>query len=119
MKENQLPAGPFYISDYWLARPIRMYSDGTFLVSPYHGGSADHRPTPFTNASNINHARQSSPRYVITGFVMTEQNTVKLFGKPSAEYCKLSINGEEVKVLDYSQNTIAEDYFREQAIKSY
>lgn len=113
MKASGLPQGWFYVADYWVARPLRLYSGGAFGVMAYSG------LVPFFNASNIVDARKAVPRFIIAGISMPYKEVVSRFGPPRAEYCPTSLNGSELKVLDYSESPAALEFLRNNAIKAY
>lgn len=113
MLENHLPEGAYYVSDYWYARPIRLYSEGRFSVSPYG------QFTPFTNASNLKQARAATPRFIITGLSLPHDETIKKFGPPNRTLCQTEGAGLNAVVLDYSDNSTVRDYLQEKAKSSY
>lgn len=113
MKQNKMPSGALYVSDYWLARPIRLYSHGVYGVSAYGG------LMPFPNASNVAKARKATPRFIITGISVDYNEVVKRFGPPSAEHCRMIVGSADMRILDYSDNEKAQAYLRDNAIKSY
>lgn len=113
MLENQLPAGSYYIADYWNARPIRLYSAGRFGVSPYV------QLLPFTNASNIKNSRAATPRFIITGITIDYDTTIKKFGAPSREFCRAAGAGLGSVILDYSDNEEVRSYLLAKARNSY
>lgn len=113
MKQNKMPFGALYVSDYWLARPIRLYSQGLYGVSAYGG------LIPFQNASNVAKARKATPRFIITGISVDYNEVVKRFGQPRAEYCRMIVGSADLRILDYSNSEKAQAYLRENAIKSY
>jgi hypothetical protein len=114
MADENLPEGALYIADYWIARPIRFYSNGLFDVSPYGGGLQ-----PFTNASNVSKARMAQPRFVITGHAVDYNLILNKYGAPRQEYCKIDVVGVQLRILDYSENDFAIQDLRSKAIKSY
>jgi hypothetical protein len=113
MKENGLPTGSLYIADYWLARPLRLHSEGAFRVSPYFAWA------PFTNASNILHSRNAHPRFIITGISIDYNEVINRFGEPDAEYCKMNVIGHELQVLDFSSNEQVKAFLRNNAVHTY
>lgn len=99
MNENNLPAGWKYQSDFWLARPTSMFSNGKYGVVPYSNGSV------YSNASNIKNVRHAKPIYVISGKSAKATDYISQYGAPSAIYCKMTLrSGDEVQIMDYSQN---------------
>ena len=109
MRENNLPVGHLYISDYWFARPIQMHSLNDFGVVAYIGLHL------YPAASNVVKTMKASPGFVITGFSLDYKDVINVFGPPEAEYCNMSVLGHELKILDYSNNVQVKEVLRSHA----
>ncbi|MCA1455363.1 hypothetical protein I6F35_19435 [Bradyrhizobium sp. BRP22] len=113
MEQQRLPQGWLYISDYWMARPVRMLSHGRFGLVPYLDGV-------FSNQSNLRWIRSATPRYAIAGFGLAESNLVHRYGPPRATFCDMQLgNGATVKVLDYSDNEDFKTSIRREVVAAY
>jgi hypothetical protein len=112
---SQSGIGNYYISDYWIARPIRMYSNNKLGVNPYLTLNM-----LFTNAAKVSYIRVSDPKYIIIGGSITEENVLARFGKPSLVKCDMVLNnGYGIKMFDYEDNATARAILKEEALKAY
>jgi hypothetical protein len=116
MRENELPHGPYYVANYWTARPVRLYSEGLYEVFSYNRMSG-----PFTNTANIVRARKAKPQFVITGYLTKYSEVIERFGAPSAEYCAMRVGSADtftgpypVKILDYRDNEDVQNLLEKQ-----
>jgi hypothetical protein len=107
--------GDELISDYWIARPIRMYSGENIWVNPYLAPDF-----LFTNASNVARIRQSHPKHVIVGGSLAEEGVRARLGSPTSVFCAMTLNnGYGLKVFDYSNNKEALNLLKSDANRAY
>jgi len=113
MKENHLPTGAYYMSDYWPEIPIRLYSNNEFLVI-----AANRFFDIWTPGSDVAQDRKISPKFIITGYDIDEKNVIKKLGSPEKIYCRMDIAGNKMSILDYSHNEKVKAFLKEKAMKS-
>jgi hypothetical protein len=95
-----------------------MYSDHKYGVVSIDGWSRA-LPRLYTFTSNIKKIRKATPEYLITGYSVNEAEIISLFGKPKAEYCTMVFQGQNVKIMDFTDNSKFKNHFKEEAGKSY
>lgn len=112
---NKIKLGDELISDYWIARPIRMFSEGKIWVNPYLAPNF-----LFTNASNVARIRQTNPKHIIVGGALSEEGVRARFGSPTSVFCSMTLNnGYGLKVFDYSDNDGALNLLKSDADHAY
>lgn len=112
---NNIDLGDGLISDYWIARPIRMYSGDKIWVTPYLAPNF-----LFTNASNVARIRQSNPKHIIVGGALSEVDVRARFGSPTSVICSMTLkNGYGLKVFDYTKNGVALNLLKSDAEHAY
>lgn len=113
MDREAAPEGWRYIADYWIARPVRLFSEGRY------GAVAYGATVPFTNASNLAWTRKAAPEFVITGSSVDKAGTIARLGEPSGSFCAMAVGGYTVEILDYRKSGNARQVLREQAANAY
>lgn len=101
--------GWIYIGDYWISRPVHVYTGGKFGVVPFEGDAV------FSNQSNLRDIRSAAPEYLITGYKMSAEPFRRSFGEPRAVVCKVTAAGYNVEILDYSNSEPFKAYARSKA----
>jgi hypothetical protein len=97
---REFPAGTAFAADYWIARPLEMYSGGRLRGLPVVPGLQ-----AFSNAGKVATLRRLRPVFVATGQSLTRSEFVRLFGEPDRTLCAeegLAAGG--IELLDYSRN---------------
>lgn len=114
MESSGLPDGWVYVADYWLSRPIRMFSGGKFAAVPVSGTEV------FTNQANVKAIRRARPAYFVTGYSIEPVDLIREFGTPRATLCNLKLpHGQQVSVMDYSDNKAFKEKFRAASEAAY
>lgn len=112
--DRQLPGPAVFVTDYWLARPIRLYSRGKYGAVPCQAPSA-----VFTNADNVRAIRALSPTHVICARSLREADFLARYGKPEHRFEIRYPDGTTEAVLDYSHNATFLSEQRAAALAAY
>jgi hypothetical protein len=98
--------GWLYISDYWISRPVRLYSNERFGAVPFVGESV------LSTQADVRAIRRAHPEYLITGYSIAADPFVARFGQPRAVICNVIAAGQQVKILDFSNSEAFKAYAR-------